>query len=938
MRTFQQKSGIRLRYAFGLSVIAVLITASFITMQKVVSDQRDFSTLVNLAGHQAGLSNRIAYFSSLMVTTDDETEFDMAKAQVGRTINKMKTAHTILRNGDPEKDIPLVLNDNLVVIYEDSMVGLDTALANFLERARNLYDGEMNDLHTGSIDYIYLTTYGPHVLEPMLDAAVEEYGKIGREAILKIERLETAIWFATIVTLLLEVCFIFLPLERHIHKTLASLQSSINALTNTRQRLLAAQKLAAVGDWELVVDEGHLTWSDQVYEICGVSPENFNVSLDSAMDLIHPEDRAMVRTTLQRSTVKKKPLQIEYRIVRPDGNVRLVYQQAEIFAAKNDNTVMISGIIQDITERKELSARLEKLSEHIPGFLFQYHSSPAGLSRFPYVSQGIEDACGINRPQLETDPETMFKLVHTDDIPRLRQSFQTSGQMLQTWHERYRFHHLQKGEIWLEGHASPERLNDGSTLWYGYIWDITAGKHSEDRIKQLALYDPLTGLANRRLLKDRILHAIATSRRNSNFGAVIMLDLDNFKTLNDTRGHDVGDALLVEVAARLQGCVRETDTIARLGGDEFVVVLEWLGITEEKSRRKALDVAEKIRVALGRAYVLEEKNHAHHASASIGVTLFQNNRLSEGELLKRADVAMYEAKDYGRNRVCLYNEERQNAINRRTAMASAMQQALENNEFRLFFQPQISAGGRICGAEALLRWFPPGKDPVMPGDFIPVAEDTNFIQPLGEWVLTEACRCIAALKNYDLPESFAVAVNISARQFTEECFVNKVRSIIASNSVDVRRLKFELTESCLVQDHDHSQTILRAIRDMGIHIELDDFGTGYSSLHALNNLPLSTLKIDGSLIMGLEEEPRGKAIVRATIAMARAMALNIIAECVETEQQKEFLINEGCDMMQGFLFARPMPFADFKHYLKVRLPLSVQESERNENIAFACKN
>ncbi|MEE4242505.1 MAG: EAL domain-containing protein [Desulfopila sp.] len=930
MGKLKRVNGIRLRYVLGLSVIAILITASFITMQKVVSDQRDFSSLVNLAGHQAGLSNRIAYFSSLMATTADEAEFEMARAQVGRTINKMKAAHTILRNGDPEKGIPLVTNDNLITIYEDPMVGLDNALLSFLERAQTLYDTAISDLHTGSAAYIYLTTYGPHVLEPMLDAAVEEYGNIGREAILRIERLEAAIWLATIITLILEVCFIFVPLEHHIHRSFASLQSSITALTNTRQRLLAAQKLALVGDWELVVDEGRLTWSDQVYEICGVSPENFTVSLDSAMELIHPEDRALVRTTLQRSTIKKKPLQMEYRIVRPDGNVRLVYQQAEVYTKETDNAVMISGIIQDITERKELSARLEKLSEHIPGFLFQYHLSPEGSIRFPFVSQGIENTCGIKREQLDADPETMFNLVHIDDRLKLRQPFLMPGEVQQDWHDKYRFIHPHTGEIWLEGHASAERLNDGSMLWYGYIWDITESKRSEDRIKQLALYDPLTGLANRRLLKDRILHAIATSRRNSNYGAVIMLDLDNFKTLNDTKGHNVGDALLVEVAARLQGCVRETDTIARLGGDEFVVILEWLGKTEETSRRKALDVAEKIRVALSRTYVLEAGSHVHHASASIGVTLFQDNRLSEGELLKRADVAMYEAKDYGRNRVCLYNEERQSVINRRTAMASAMQQALENDEFSLFFQPQISADGSICGAEALLRWFPPGKEPVMPGDFIPVAEDTNFIQPLGEWVLQEACRCISALDGFVLPDSFAIAVNISARQFSEECFVDKVRSLISENAVNVRRLKFELTESCLVQDLDRGHVILSALREMGIHMELDDFGTGYSSLHALNNLPLSTLKIDGSLIHGLEEEPRGKAIVRAAIAMAKAMALNIVAECVETEQQKDFLIEEGCDMLQGFLFARPMSFADFERYLRTELPLSTQSSDSNE--------
>ncbi len=361
---------IRFRYVIGLSAIALLITASFITMQKVVAEQRDFSTIVNLAGHQAGLSNRIAYFASLMVTTDNESEFDMAKAQVGRTINKMKRAHEILMYGDPEEGIPRITNENLQTIYNDPMVGLDRALKRFLRRAGTVYNSDMASLHTGSAAYLFLTTYGPHVLEPMFDAAVDEYQKIGKKAIVRIERFEIGIWLATIVTLLLEVCLIFYPLERNIRHTLKSLQNYIHTLTSTRKRLLAAQKLASVGDWELQVQNGRLsssdrlTWSDQVYEICGVSPGTFDVSLENSLELIHPEDRPKVRSLLLKCMAEKATAHMEFRICRPDGTERLVYQQAEMRqpGTSNGEEPVLSGIIQDISEWKR--AEEEKQRAH----------------------------------------------------------------------------------------------------------------------------------------------------------------------------------------------------------------------------------------------------------------------------------------------------------------------------------------------------------------------------------------------------------------------------------------------------------------------------------------------------------------------------------------------------------------------------------------------
>ena len=907
---------LRFRYVIGLSVIALLVTTSFITMYRIVSDQRNYSTLVNLAGHQSGLANRICYFASLMAITKDESEFSMAKSQVGRSINKMLKANETLQNGDPKNGIPKISNEKLMVIYEDPMLGLTPAFHNFIESAKKIYDSEKVDFTVKSAPYLFLTTYGPHVLDPLLDAVVDEYEAIAKKAILKIEKFELIVWLAAIFTLLGELIFIFFPLDLHIRRTLNSLEESILQLTNTKKRLLSAQKLAMVGDWQLQLKNRQLTWSDQIYDICGVSKKDFIVTLHSSLQLVHPDDREKVRSSFISLIKNKKSLKMEYRIIRPDRTEGIVFQYAAFNEDGVTGTEVITGTMQDITERKEISKKLEILSEHIPGFIFQFYMDNGGRSWIPYASKGIIETCGLEPDQVYNNSQPMFELLHEEDIELFKCSIQDSGKKLTTWNSQYRIRHPQKGYIWLEVYATPECMFDGGIRWHGYIWDITERKQSEDRIRKLALYDPLTGLTNRRLLKDRLSQAIASSRRTRNFGSVIMLDLDNFKSLNDTKGHEVGDALLIEVASRLNNSVRESDTVSRLGGDEFVVILESLGIEKKLAETRAMEVAEKIRIALSKTYYLGHGDHVHHGSASIGATLFLDYDKSESELLKRADVAMYEAKDLGRNRACFYTKKRQVALNRRNTLVQGLQMAIEKEEFSLYLQPQFSANGLLCGAEALLRWLPLDKNPISPGIFIPIAENTGLIIPIGEWVLERACKYLMDLEKYGMPDDFAIAVNISARQFNDEGFIDKIKEIINRNKVETSRLKIELTESCLVQDMERGRVILSELRHLGLMIELDDFGTGYSSLNSLHKLPITALKIDCSLINGLENDSSTKPIVLATLAMAKAMMLKVVAEGVETPAQREFLIEEGCDMLQGFLYARPMPYDKFVMYLR----------------------
>lgn len=398
---------LRLRYIVGLSVIALLVTASFITMQRVVSEQKGFAALINLAGHQSGLTNRIAYFSNLLATTDDETDFDMAKAQVGRAINKMRSAQEIIRNGAPDKGIPKATNPNLEIIFTDPMVGLDRALENYLGQAEIIYESSPEEINTQSAAYLYLTTYGPHVLEPMLDAVVDEFENIGDRAIMRIESLELGIWLATIITLILEATLIFWPFEKNFKKSFRSLEESVEELSKTKERLLNAQDLASVGDWRLDVQTGGMTWSSQIYQICGISRDTFEATAKSAVSLIHPEDRFKVRKTVTKALRTQEVLNLENRVIRPDGREVSVNQRVQ-GRKRADGKHELIGTIQDITllqsiekEREQLVAAIEQTGEMI------VITDPEGI--ISYVNPSFEKLTGYSKQEIKGESLQILK-------------------------------------------------------------------------------------------------------------------------------------------------------------------------------------------------------------------------------------------------------------------------------------------------------------------------------------------------------------------------------------------------------------------------------------------------------------------------------------------------------------------------------------------------
>nr|WP_315493974.1 EAL domain-containing protein [uncultured Rhodoferax sp.] len=489
---------------------------------------------------------------------------------------------------------------------------------------------------------------------------------------------------------------------------------------------------------------------------------------------------------------------------------------------------------------------------------------------------------------------------------------QASDEMQRAWilermallHQRLHSHerHLPNGHV--------IEITERSTAAGGVVivyQDVTHIRRASAEIEQLAFFDPLTGLPNRRLLSDRLQQAIMASARNGYRGALLFMDLDHFKTLNDTLGHDIGDLLLQQVAQRVKACVRETDTVARLGGDEFVVMLQDLSMHAMEAASQAKMVGDNILAALNEPYELN--GTMYRSTCSVGATLFGATQQPSSDLLKQADIAMYQVKNAGRNALCFFDPQMLAAIESRAELERDLRQALALDQFQLHYQLQVTREGQPVGAEALVRWSHPVRGMVSPLTFIGLAEETGLIVPLGAWVLRTACAQLALWAQHPLRAELQMAVNVSALQFRQEDFVDLVRTALQDTGANPHLLKLELTESLVLDNVQDTIEKMQALKALGLRFSMDDFGTGQSSLTYLTRLPLDQLKIDQSFIRNLGEQAADAVMVQTIIGMAETLGLEVIAEGVETEDQRDFLAAHGCHLFQGYLFARPLPAA-----------------------------
>lgn len=563
----------------------------------------------------------------------------------------------------------------------------------------------------------------------------------------------------------------------------------------------------------------------------------------------------------------------------------------------------LESLLNDLQERTQL---LSQLSNRVPGVIYQYRRFPDGSTCFPYASERMWDMFEVHPEDTQRDAAGVIARVHPQDLEGVLSSIETSYSGLLPWRHEFRVVLPQQGTKWRFGDAVPERLADGSVLWHGFITDITERRLHQERTHRLAYYDPLTGLPNRRLLIDRLERELAHLRRCVRLGALLFIDLDNFKHINDARGHAVGDDLLRQVSQRLTSVLRQDDTVARLGGDEFVVQVGNLDPDIEVAARQARLVAEKVRSVLEGRY--EVMGFPYSSTGSIGITLFpRSDGTTVDDLLREADTAMYRAKAGGRNRIEFFEAKMQSEVEERLAMEQDLQLAMAGDQLDVHVQPQVDAQGRIVGGELLMRWQHPQRGNVPPNVFIPLAEESTLILQIGQMVLQRACEALARLQQAG--RHWSLSVNVSPRQFRSPDFVECVSHVLKETGADARGLILEVTEGLLIENWQDAVSRMSELVALGLRFSIDDFGTGYSSLAYLKKLPLYELKIDRTFVRDTPGDPNDTAIVEAILSVSQHLGLRVVAEGVETQEQAAFLTSHGCQCLQGYLYARPTPLA-----------------------------
>ena len=653
--------------------------------------------------------------------------------------------------------------------------------------------------------------------------------------------------------------------------------------------------------------------SEGCERLTGYQPEdllfNHRVSYES---ITHRDDRQRVRDGIHAALEASRRFDLEYRIIHADGSIRWVWERGVGLYDRHGRLLAIEGIIQDVTARvqalhalRAAERRYHSLFENAIEGIFrstpegQYlDANPALAKIYGFDSQAqLIDGLRDIRTQLYVDPDRRAEFMHL---------VRTRGAVAGFESQVYR---RDGSVIWISENARAVFSEDGELSHFeGTVEDITERKQYEARIEQQANFDELTGLANRTLLRQRLEQGILATAGTGGRLALLFVDLDRFKIINDSLGHQVGDELLVAMAGRLRSCARERDTVARLGGDEFVVLLSSARDLDEVRSR-----AEHLLEALGKPW--RSPLGEFHVTSSVGVAVYPENGRDAESLLKNADAAMYRAKESGRNTLQFFTPELSARLAQRLETERRLRRALECGEFRVHYQPRVDvASGRVTGAEALVRWQPQDGPMVPPAQFIPVAEETGLIVAIGRLVLEAACRQARRWRDSGFGPQF-VSVNVSPRQLRQADFVETVAQAVAQAGLVPGQLELEITEGMVMHDVPGTVEMLGRLHRLGVEIAIDDFGTGYSSLSYLKRFPVHRLKVDRSFVSDVTRDRDDAAIVRTIVALGHNLGLRVVAEGVETPEQRDFLAAMGCDEMQGYLFGRPVPAPELEAML-----------------------
>jgi diguanylate cyclase (GGDEF)-like protein/PAS domain S-box-containing protein len=647
--------------------------------------------------------------------------------------------------------------------------------------------------------------------------------------------------------------------------------------------------------------------SPQVQAMTGYSPEDFESHPGLWYDIVHPDDRNRVEAEDERTDRTGEPFRAEYRLLAGDARVVWVQDEAVLIENEHNSTRYWQGIMLDITRRKEAEEALREaevryrtLVEQIPAVT--YINPLSETSRSTYISPQVEELLGYSVEESKRDPELWDRILHPDDRARVVAEEARTSATGEPFKMEYRMIARDGRVVWIRDEAVLVRDEEGRPrFWQGVMSDITDRKALEEQLTHQALHDALTGLPNRALFVDRLKQALPRAERRSTKVAVLFMDLDNFKVINDSLGHEAGDELLVGVSKRLLRCLRPEDTAARLGGDEFVVLLEDLVDTGE-----AMRVAKRIMSGLQAPFTLDGRNT--FVSASVGIALSDSGQSQSAELLRDADAAMYKAKeDCG---LQIFEPSMHTRATSRLELENSLRHALERGEFEVYYQPQVDLQtGRTVGFESLVRWHHPERGLVSPSEFIPVAEETGLITALGWWVLKEACNQAREWQErYPSDPPLLMNVNLSAKQLKRPDAVDTVERLLKETGLQPRCLSMDITETALIVAPENESTIaLKRLRELGVRISIDDFGTGYSSLAYLRRLPADILKVDKSFVDGLGKDVEDIALVQLIVDTAHTLGMYVVAEGVESAEQAKQLKEMGCDIAQGYYFSEPLP-------------------------------